>query len=79
MFYGLSKLEEEFYVESLMKAVMFAPCTILEETIGYAPSFDYAQKGLFQYQELGVYNINGPDWEENLNYLCLQLDDERCQ
>ena len=65
MFYGLSKMEEEFYADSLIKAVMLAPCTILE-----TQSFDYNIDGLFRYQDLGVYNINGPNWQENLPDLC---------
>ena len=74
MFYGLSKLEEEFYADSLAKAVMFAPCTILEESVGYAPNYDFAEDGIFQYQNLGINSINGLSWQEDLTRLCSELD-----
>ena len=70
MFYGLSRLEEEFYADSLYKFIAMAPCT-LAATIG--PESDY-EESLYRAPDIGVYSLyGGPNWESNYNKLCTEL------
>ena len=68
-------MEEEFFADSLIKAVIFAPCTILETGVAFMAGKD----SLFQYQDYGIYNILGPGWKQNIETICDKMGIEACE
>ena len=55
MFYGLSKFEESFYADSLLKVATFAPCIRFA-----ADDFKAWNRAIFKYEDLGIYHEGGP-------------------
>ena len=77
MFYGLSHMESEFHADNMYKAVLLAPCfypLVPEET----RTPEYANETIMRYQDFGVYAINGPNWERDLQTLCDNFPKEIC-
>ena len=76
LLYGLAKekqTSDTFFADSLSRAVLLTPCTVTN-TLGY----DWYVNGMFKYQQMGVYNIYGPNWESHKEKLCAELDEEHC-
>lgn len=67
MHYGLAHLESTFHVDNVHKVVQLAPCFV-----PHVPNFTkgYANKTIMQFQSVGVYSINGPNWDDNLKIIC---------
>ena len=62
MFYGLSKYEEEFYADSLLKFAAFAPC------IRFAQQDKKVwERSIFKYDDLEIYHFGGLDQIENVS------------
>ena len=77
MFYGLAKMESEFHVDYLHKVVQLAPCFVplIEEAIR-KPAL--ANATVMKYQDYGVYAINGPNWDRDLQTLCDNFPEQIC-
>lgn len=73
MFYALSHIEESFLAENLFTFAALSPCTI-ELTEGDRMYTD----GLFQFEDFGIYAINGPNWDQDLQTICEYFDQEIC-
>ena len=77
LLYALAKEKADggtFFGENLDKAVLFTPCAVpADGGVVFDPTI-----GLFKYQELGVYAINGPNWASDAEYLCQNLDEAGC-
>lgn len=69
MFYGLSHMESEFHAQNLHKVVQLAPCFYPELPEAVRKPF-FANQTIMQYQDYGVYAINGPNWDRDLQVLC---------
>ena len=78
MFYGLAHKESEFFADSLYKVVQLAPCFVCYIAPPYN-TVEYANDTIMKYQELGVYAINGPNWERDLQTLCDTFGKTACQ
>lgn len=77
MFYGLAHLESSFFADSLHKAVMLAPC--FYSNMGPdCTTPDCVNYSAIQLQDLGIYNINGPHWDENLKTICSEMSESAC-
>ena len=76
MFYGLSKLEEDFHVHYLHKAVLLAPCFVY-----YIPPVERRPwlVNHYWFTDFGVYAINGPNWDKDLQTICDNYDRETCK
>ncbi len=59
MFYGLAKLEDSFFKDSLAGAVMLAPCFVGYTDPGMKDAYDFT---LGSFQTNGIYATNGPNW-----------------
>jgi len=69
MLYGLAHLEKEFHADNLYKAVLLAPCFYVD----LAPTcdtFECLEEYPLNYQNLGVYAYNGPNWNRDKMTLC---------
>jgi len=55
----------------------FAPCVFKDIDEGHT-QVEFA-KGVGRYRYLGVYAVNGPKWEADLNKICTLLDSEACK
>lgn len=73
MFYALAKLEEEFFADNLFTFAAIDPCTI-DVTEGNR----IYKHGLFHFSEYGIYAFGGPNWDEDLNTICDNFDQEIC-
>lgn len=58
MFYGLAKLEEEFYKDNLFTFAALDPCTIQSDE-----GQRIYNEGLFHFADYGIYAIGGPNWD----------------
>ena len=68
MFYGLSKYEESFYADSLLKYAAFAPC------IRFSQSDEKKWKhGAFKYNDMGIYHEGGLYQLENIKKICTTM------
>ena len=68
MFYGLSKYEEEFYADSLLKFAAFAPC------IRFAQQDKKVwERSIFKYDDLEIYHFGGLDQIENVSKICTNI------
>ena len=76
MFYGLSHLESQFYADNLHKVVQLAPCFIYEPLPSW--TMETLNNTLMQYQNYGVYAINGPNWKEDRKTICKNFSIEAC-
>lgn len=76
MFYGLAHLESEFHVHHLHKVVQLAPCFVANIASPVAP-VDYVNH-TFELQENGVYAINGPNWDRDLQTICDTMNEAVC-
>ena len=67
MHYGLAHLDDTFYPDNLYKSVSLAPCFI-----PHVPNVtkSFANSTIMQFQSVGVYSINGPNWTEDLKTIC---------
>lgn len=67
MHYGLARLESSFHADNVYKVVNMAPCFIIG-----APNWTkfYANRTVMRFQELGIYAINGPNWDRDLQTIC---------
>ena len=66
MFYGLSKYEESFYADSLLKFAAFAPCT----RFGITDEQTWKDT-IFKYSKLGIYYEGGVTHQlENIAKIC---------
>lgn len=69
MFYGLAHMEEEFHADNVYKVVQLAPCFV-----PYLPPSVrrpiVANRTIMRYQDYGVYAVNGPNWDRDLQALC---------
>lgn len=72
MFYALAK-EEEFFAENLFTFAAIDPCTI-DMTEGDRLYTD----GLFHFADYGIYAFGGPNWDDDLNTICDNFDQEIC-
>merc|ERR1712113_433837 len=81
MFYGLAHLEEQFHAQNLYKAVLLAPCFVA----AFASELSSRELNLvfnktsMTYQDHGVYAINGPNWDRDLQTLCDVYPKELCE
>jgi len=75
MHYGLAHLESSFHADNVYKVVNMAPCFVLG-----APNWTkwYADKTVFTFQDLGVYAINGPNWDQDLQTICANFPGPIC-
>lgn len=68
MFYGLSKLEESFYADSLLKFAAFAPC------IRFAMDEKKVwERSVFKYDDLDIYSEGGKNQIGNAAKICTHL------
>ena len=76
MHYGLAHLEDTFYADNLYKVVQLAPCFV-----PHVPNWTihFANKTVMQFQSVGVYAINGPNWDTDLPVLCDAWPGEVCR
>ena len=65
MFYGLAKLEEEFFADNLFTFAAIDPCTI-DVSEGDA----LYEEGLFHFDEHGIFVFAGPNWAEDRKTIC---------
>lgn len=68
MFYGLSKYEEEFYADSLLKFAAFAPCIRFKQD-----DKKVWERSIFRYDNLGIYHEGGVDQIENITKICTHI------
>mmetsp|Transcript_12646 Transcript_12646/g.17068 ORF Transcript_12646/g.17068 Transcript_12646/m.17068 type:complete len:94 (+) Transcript_12646:579-860(+) len=68
MFYGLSKLEESFYADNLLKFAAFAPCIRFKQD-----DEKIYQRSIFKYNDLGIYHEGGAYQTENINKICTHM------
>ena len=63
MHYGLAHDSDNFRADNLYKIVHLAPCFVSN-----VPDWTkgFANETVFQFQDYGVYAIEGPNWEEDL-------------
>lgn len=73
MFYALSKSEDRL-AKSLASASQLDPCTIAVNEGEHI-----YRDGLFHFQDFGIYNLAGPDWDQSLQTICDNFDDEICE
>lgn len=78
MFYGLAHMESEFHAQNLYKVVQLAPCFIPLFPDAIAKPY-FANKTIMQYQDYGVYAINGPNWDRDLQTLCDNFPEIICK
>ena len=76
MFYGLAHKESEF-VDHIYKAVLLAPCFYCHVEQKAFPVL-VANETIMKFQGYGVYAINGPNWERDLQTLCDNFPKEVC-
>ena len=68
MFYGLSKYEESFYADSLLKFTAFAPC------IRFAQDSEKVWgRSIFRYDDLGIYAEGGRFQLGNIAKICTHI------
>ena len=67
MHYGLVHLEDTFHVNNLYRVVSLAPCFV-----PHVPNWthDFANRTIMQFQANGIYSINGPNWDIELERIC---------
>ena len=73
IFYGLSYLEESFHQHNLIKAVTLAPCFVASW---------YTKIELSDFQSMpdwGVYAINGPNWAQDVETICDNVNIVICE
>ena len=68
MFYGLSKFEESFYADNLLKFGAFAPCIRFK-----ADSEKYWKRTEFRYAGMGIYHEGGPYQVGNIEKICTHM------
>lgn len=73
MFFGLLQMQDTFYGEKLHKFVALAPCIYLNER-----SFNDYQYGIGALRNLGIWVMNGPNWEEDKKTICRYLGPSAC-
>ena len=80
MFYALSHIEESFLKDSLIKFIALAPCSIWVGSLNEDGSIDHSayEGSSFQYHDVGIYNIKGPNWDESLKTGCETFGDDWC-
>lgn len=66
MFYALATLEESYLADNLFTFAALAPCTI---QVSEGDSTLYLPHGLFQFEDYGVYSLDGPHWHHNLKVI----------
>ena len=75
MFYALSHIEESYLKDNLIKFIALAPCSI--STGHYdrkgVPDPEYYEGINFKYEDLGIYNVGGPNWVENKKKGCKEF------
>ena len=72
MFYGLTQLEDFYYSGNIASFVAMAPCVLPVSDTKTFPNTYADSVGAFR--DLGVYAINGPNWEEDLTRICANLN-----
>ena len=75
MFYGLAHKESEFHAQNIYRAVLLAPCFYSNIDEDFS---EVANETIMKYQDYGVYAINGPNWERDLQTLCDNFPQEVC-
>ena len=76
MFYGLTQLEDFYYSGNISSYVAMAPCVLPVDDAKNFPN-TYAE-GVGAFRDLGVYAINGPNWEQDLSRICANLNQNAC-
>jgi len=73
MFYGLAKMEEEFFADNLYTFAAIDPCTVdvNEGTHIY-------EDGLFHFADYGIYVFGGPNWKKDEKTICDNFDEDIC-
>jgi len=73
MFYALAKIEESFLKDNLFTFAALDPCTVAvnEGTQMY-------EDGLLQWLDHGIFAMNGPNWDEDLQYICDNMPQDAC-
>lgn len=74
MFYGLTQLEEYWFKANIDSFVALAPCVFTEP---FVSGLTYAES-VGAYRGLGVYAVNGPNWETDLAKICSNLSQTAC-
>ena len=74
MFYGLSRLEDEFFADNLFTFAALDPCTI-----DISEGDSIYENGLFHFADYGIYAFNGPNWDKDLVTICENFDKEVCE
>ena len=75
LLYGLTQMEDFYFRSKISSFVALAPCVIPEfagETM--AQYLD----GVGSYRSLGVFAVNGPNWESDLESICTTLSQDAC-
>ena len=73
MFYGLSKYEESFYADNLLKFAAFAPCTLL----GVKDRKEW-EHSIFQYDDQFIFFEGGDEQYHNAGKICGDMDNTNC-
>merc|ERR1712151_279153 len=80
MFYALSHIEESYMEHNLHKFIALAPCSIssgLYDKDG-KPDAAYYEAVNFKYHDMGIYDVAGPYWDENLKKGCDAFGKDWC-
>lgn len=64
-------------MSSVSSFLAFAPCVFKDIDEGNTP-VEFS-KGVGRYRYLGIYAVNGPNWDNDLNKICTLLDSEACK
>lgn len=80
MFYALSHIEEFYLKDNLIKFIALAPCSIstgITKDDG-TPDVEWYDENEFKLHDLGIYDVAGPHWDENIKKGCEALGKEWC-
>ena len=76
MFYGLSQLDAYYFSGQISTFIAMAPCVLpADQVTSVSNSF---AEGVGAYRGLGVYAVNGPNWESDLQTICDNLSQKAC-
>ena len=73
MFYALAKIEDKLVEQNMNKFGALAPCTI-DVNEGTQLYYD----GLFNFPDEGIFAVGGPNWENDLTFICSKYDQASC-
>ena len=73
MFFGLTQLQHDYYADKLHKFIALAPCIYLNER-----TYNDYTYGIGALRNLGIYVMNGPNWEQDKKLICKYLGPSAC-